>query len=358
MTVPATRPIRVLCLEGTPAERGRAHGLAHAASIREYTEDRVRLAADGSWAGRPATRADVLALAEEMLPAHRAYSPELSEEMEAMAAAAAISPAEAVIVGGFTDFVDAVRARAGAATVEEDDCTALLGAEYLAQTWDMHASATPHVLMLDVRDSVSCLAFSTVGCLAQIGMNSAGIAIGINNLVGTDGGVGVTWPFVVRKVLEQTTLEAALACIVDAPLAGAHNYLLLDADGGGYNIEAMPTHRAVTRFVSTPLVHTNHCLDAETMRREAERAPVLLGSSRDRLARAVALSAGPLDLPRLLALTRDPAIYRRSQPPYHVESSGAVVMRPKTREMWAVWGVPADHEYERFRVGAPPRTGA
>ena len=353
--------IRVLRLEGGPAERGRAHGLAHGAGIREYTEERVRLAADGSWAGRPATRADVLALAEAMLPAHRAYAPDLTAEMEAMAAAAGISAAEAIIVGGFTDFVDAVRALGPgvgrdsgpeAKTLpEEDDCTAVLTADHLAQTWDMHDTATPHVVMFDVRDTLPCLVFSTVGCLAQIGLNAAGIAIGINNLVGTDGRLGVTWPFVVRKVLQATTIEAALACIVDAPLAGAHDYLILDAHGVGYNVEAMPSHAAITRFESSPLVHTNHCLDAETLRRQAERAPALLASSKDRLSRALALTAGPLDLDALVALTRDPIICRRAEPPYHVESSGAVVMRPATREMWAVWGIPADHEFEHFRVG-------
>jgi isopenicillin-N N-acyltransferase like protein len=350
--------IRLLRLEGTPRERGRAHGLAYAESIREYTDERVRLAADGSWAGRPATESDILALAEEMLPAHRDYAPDLTEEMEAMAAAAGISAAEAIIVGGFTDFVDAVRARAGGATVEEDDCTAVLTSDYLAQTWDMHSSATPHVVMLDVRDSPSCLVFSTVGCLAQIGMNAAGIAIGINNLVSMDGRVGVTWPFVVRKVLQQTTLEAALGCVVAARLAGAHDYLLLDAHGHGYNLEAMPTHTAITRFESTPLVHTNHCLDADAARREAARAPALLASSRARLARALSLTSGAIDREQLFALTRDPVICRRSEPPYHVESSGAVVMRPSTRDLWAVWGVPADNGYEHFRVDDAPREPA
>jgi len=355
MDLSLARPIRRLCLEGTPSERGHAHGLAYGASIREYTRDRVRLAADGSWAGRPTTEADILALAEEMLPAHRAYAPDLTVELEAMAHAAGISAAEAIIVGGFTDFVDVVRARAGVATPEEDDCTSLLSQRYLAQTWDMHASATPHVLMLDVRSRPACLVFSTVGCLAQIGMNAAGIAIGINNLVSTDGRVGVTWPFVVRKVLQQTTLEAAVACVVDAPLAGAHNYLLLDAHGQGCNLEAMPTHTAITRLESAALVHTNHCLDAEAARREAARAPALLASSRQRLARGVSLAAGPIDLEQLFAMTRDPVICRRSEPPYHVESSGAVVMRPSTLDLWAVWGVPADHSYEHFRVDGGAR---
>ncbi|HRI69614.1 MAG TPA: C45 family autoproteolytic acyltransferase/hydrolase [Polyangium sp.] len=343
--------IRIIRLEGSPEERGRLHGELHRDGIRRYTEERVKLAANGSWAGRPATVADILALAEDMLPAHRAYSPDLTAEMEAMAHAAGISAAEAVIVGGFTDFVDAVRALGSAKPPEEDDCTAVVAHEYLCQTWDMHDSATPHVVMLDVRDEIPALIFTTEGCLAQIGMNAAGIAIGINNLVANDGRVGVTWPFVVRKVLQCKTIESALACVLEARLSGAHNYLLLDAQGHGYNIEAMPTHAAVVPLGDEPLAHTNHCIDPEALRRQAERAPALLESSQGRLQRAMEIAPQSFDLDALIGLTRDRVICRRSEEPYHIESSGAVVMRPATRDFWAVWGIPADHEYERFVVG-------
>lgn len=350
MTLEAQGRIRVTRLEGSPEERGRRHGEVHREGIRVYTEERVRLAANGSWAGRQATIADILALAEDMVPAHRAYAPDLMAEMEAMTVAAGISTAEAIIVGGFTDFVDAVRALGATSTAEEDDCTAVLNHDFIGQTWDMHDSATPHVVMFDVRDSIPSLVFTTEGCLGQIGMNAAGIAIGINNLVTTDGRIGVTWPFVVRKVLQCTTIADALAAVREAGLAGAHNYLILDAHGAGYNIEATPTRAVVTPLETTPLVHTNHCVDAKTLALQADRSPALLASSESRLNRAAELSRQPLDLDALIALTRDPVICRRSEAPYHIESSGAVIMRPATREVWAVWGIPADHEYERFRV--------
>ena len=70
-------PLRPMILRGDAAARGAAHGARLAGAIREYTEERVRLACDGSWAGRRATRAELLALAERMLPAHQAYAPEL-----------------------------------------------------------------------------------------------------------------------------------------------------------------------------------------------------------------------------------------------------------------------------------------
>lgn len=347
--------IRTLSLPGDPIARGRRHGEAFAADIRRYTEERVHLATNGSWAGRPTTVAEVLALAEAMLPAHEAYAPEIHAEMVAMAAAAGISPAEAVIVGGFTDFVDAVRVH-GSAPVE-DDCTAVVvpdgragGAGWLTQTWDMHDTATEHVVLLSLPDA---LVFTTVGCVAQIGMNAAGLAVGINNLTANDGQIGVTWPFVVRKILQQRTVEAAVRCIREAPLAGGHDYLLLDAEGRGANVEAMPTHTTVTWLATEALVHTNHLIDPEGRLREGPRPEQLQTSSYRRLARATELCRAPvLDYDAMVALTRDDTICQRASPPYHIETSGAVLMRPRTRELWAVWQSPVEHPYERFVVGA------
>ncbi|MEQ1566127.1 MAG: C45 family peptidase [Myxococcota bacterium] len=346
--------IRTLTLPSDPVDAGRLHGEQFRDDIRRYTDERVHLATNGSWAGRPTTRADVLGLAEEMLPAHRAYDAALYDEMVAMAAAAGISAAEAVIVGGFTDFVDAVRARGAAPT--EDDCTAVIvpdaradGAGWLTQTWDMHDTATEHVVMLA---PPGALVFTTVGCVGQIGMNTHGVAIGINNLTTRDGKVGVTWPFVVRKVLRQTSFDAALACVTGASLAGGHAFLLLDAEGRGASIEATSSAVEVTPLAAEPLAHTNHVIGPAMLRYEADRAPALVASSRERLARAVERCREPrLDFDAMVELTRDPTICRRSEPPFHLETSGAVVMRPRTRELWAVWRSPADHPYERFQVG-------
>jgi isopenicillin-N N-acyltransferase-like protein len=176
--------------------------------------------------------------------------------------------------------------------------------------------------------------------------------VGINNLVASNGGIGVTWPFVVRKILQQTDLEAAVECVIKAELAGAHNYLLMDRSGRGYNIEAMPAYRGVTRLGDDPLVHTNHCLDPKARETEAVRPPDLLASSEARLAKAAELmQARPISVEDLIALTREPgAICRRSSPPHHNESSGAAIIRPATGEFWACWGVPADNEFESFKV--------
>lgn len=347
----------VLEVSGTPAEIGAAHGNAFAAEIRSYLASRIELSREGT----DLSTTDIIAIADTMLDAHRAYDHDLFDEMVALADAAGISPAEAIIVGGYTDFIDTVRAVAHGTAVE-DNCTAMItpdarsgGHGFLAQTWDMHASATPHVFMLDVspNDGPHALVFTTHGTVGQIGMNEAGIAIGINNLTVTDGAAGVTWPFVVRKALRETTFDAALASITNARLAGGHNFLLFDHLGRGTSIEATPTRTVVEDLTTSALVHTNHCLSSQTQPIEGHRPPDLEHSSQQRFLDAMTFLDDEVEhsAESLMALLRDEnSICRRPEPPHLYESSGAVIMRPGTLDLWACWGIPSENEFEHFSL--------
>jgi isopenicillin-N N-acyltransferase-like protein len=359
--------IRILELNGSPFEMGYAHGEAFREDIREYAEERVRLSGEEAWTGRRLSPQEVLDLGEACLREHQAYAPDLVEEFSGLAEATGLSPSELVIVGGFTDFIDTVHnagvdAPKAATPAGADNCTAFIvpdhraesGRGFFGQTWDMHASSTKHVILLrgKPRNAPAFLAFTTVGCLGMIGMNEAGIAVGINNLLGADGQVGVTWPFVVRKILQQTDLEAALTCLLGAKLAGAHNYLLFDDRGRGYNVEAMASRHHVTELEDAPIVHTNHCLVDATHALERRREPASQGASEKRLVRGQELlDRNRLTVEDLQELTRDrETICVTAEPPRHVETCGAAIMRPTTGDFWAVWGLPTENEYEHFTL--------
>ncbi len=360
VTAPARPPIRVLDVVGSPEQRGATHGSAHADDIRRYTDERIGLVCDGPWSGGPISKADVLDIASQCLPAHEAFSPALHAEMLAMASAAGITPAEAIVVGGFTDFIDTVRAELGGPHppgVADDDCTAMIvpdgladGAGFYAQTWDMHDSATDFVLLLRIvpDDGPAALVFTTTGCLGQIGMNEAGVCVGINNLTGADGKIGVTWPNVVRDVLTKETAAEGRDTILAADLAGAHNFLVFDASGAGFNIEAMPTARVVDDLGDDAIAHTNHTVHPSTSAVEGERDPEQNANSIRRLeiARDL-LDHDHIGLDEVMAVTRErEAICRVPEPPFWTESSGAAIMRPKTGQFWACWGQPAHNDYE------------
>lgn len=314
--------------------------------IRRYLEDRIALTGQEDWSGGTAGRELILEIAADTLEHHERFSESLYTEMGAMAEAAGISPAEAVVVGGFTDLVDVVRARVGRAPAE-NNCTAVLNPRegFFAQTWDMHASAGEYVVMLklDPLMGPNVLVQTTAGCLGQMGMNEAGISIGINNLTSV-GRPGVTWPFVVRKALEQTDLESAVEVVLEAELAGGHNYLLMGPDNEAVNVEAMPHAKNVTRSTTVPIVHTNHCLVPATAAGEGWRAPEHVTGSNIRLEIGVEKASDPENF------FSDPAISRHVEELHEVGTCGAVIIEPAKREMRAVWGVPGDHPWETFRL--------
>jgi isopenicillin-N N-acyltransferase like protein len=377
--------LRLLEVSGAPFEMGRQHAAAYPREIQELTEDRLHLSSNKNWTGKELSRQEVLALGQACLPYHQAYAPELMDELRGMSELTGLGLTELLILNGFTDFIDTIYSTDPAALTgmmsregEEakiaspqlahataDDCTAFIvspdatveGQGFFGQTWDMHETATPYVILLrgQPAQGLRFLTLTIIGCIGMIGMNEAGLAIGINNLVAGDGQVGVTWPFVIRKALAQDNLDDALACITDVQLAGGHNYLLVDATGRSYNIEAMASRYHVQEVRTGAWVHTNHCLISQNVDVERARLPKSRASSETRLSQGQELlNRSQITLADLLALTRDHhavnGICVHPEEPLFVESCGAAIMRPATREFWAVWGRPCENEYEGFIV--------
>jgi isopenicillin-N N-acyltransferase-like protein len=298
-----------------------------------------------------------------------------------MAEATGLGVNELVIMNGFTDFVDVVANDRHAPGIgvsleslrdDEGGCTAFIvdgsatadGRSLVGQTWDMHPSATPHVVLLDIQpdEGPALLTFTLTGCVGMIGMNEAGVAICINNLLGADGRPGVHWPYVVRRMLAERDVDGALRALTDAPLSGAHNYVLMGPDARGelcgYNVEATSTRTQVTAARGA-FAHTNHCLVPDLQAVERPRKALSQESTCTRLEQAerfLGAQAGGITVETIMAMTRhhEPgamSICAHARPTYDVESSGACIMAPQSRELWALWGLPCQNEYEHFVVG-------
>lgn len=212
--------------------------------------------------------------------------------------------------------------------------------------------------MFDVRptDAPRALVFTTHGTLGQIGMNEAGIAVGINNLTMTDGAIGVTWPFAVRRGAGSHRLRHGGGRHPRRTTRRRAQFPGQGRLGPGAMIEASATASHVTQLDQQPLIHTNHCLAPTTRTVEALRPEDLVASSLIRLEQAAEMLAGtggPVTADGLMSMLSDErSICRYPTPPFDYETSGAVVMRPATRELWACKGRPSEHEFERFEVTA------
>jgi isopenicillin-N N-acyltransferase-like protein len=140
----------------------------------------------------------------------------------------------------------------------------------LAQTWDMHATAIPYVMVLGIpesEDGPAARLLTVTGCLGMAGMNASRVAIAINNLYSTDATLGVVWPAMVRRALHEDTAADARDAIARSPIGSGHHYFVADKTSA-FSLEASGTRRRMIFAGEKPqYCHTNHCLDDDVAAR-------------------------------------------------------------------------------------------
>jgi isopenicillin-N N-acyltransferase-like protein len=282
--------VRVLDLPAgkSPREWGRIHGESFRGEVKALAAIRVYLCTKvGGFHGPD----QVLAAAKRHLPVLERYHHALYEELLGIAEGAIVAPEEIVVANHYTDLRDldpdpdkwqmaptkddpslSLHA-AGAESLGGDGCSMLFAASptgrILAQTWDMHATAIPYVMLLGVpesEDGPAAKLLTVTGCLGMAGMNASRVGIAINNLYSTDATLGIVWPAMVRRALHQDTAAAARDIILSSPIGSGHHYFVADRNES-FAIEASGTRRKQI-FENGPLYcHTNHCFDDDVAAR-------------------------------------------------------------------------------------------
>lgn len=145
-----------------PRAWGRAHGESFRGEIRSLAELRIYLTIKvGGGGGRFSGPDQVLEVAQAHLPVLERYDRALYDELVGIAEGAGVSPAHIVVLNHYTDLrdVDPASLRAGghgqpAAAGDDEGCSIIWArttdGPVLAQTWDMHATAIPYIMMLHV----------------------------------------------------------------------------------------------------------------------------------------------------------------------------------------------------------------
>jgi len=339
-------------------EQGRAHGEAFRGEIASLAE--IRLFLTCRMGG--GNRAQVMELAERHLPVLERFDRALREELAGIAEGAGLSPAAVMVLNHYTDLRDH-RFDREAGVSATDGCSTVWtrtpdGAPLCGQTWDMHQSSVPYVLMLrqpeqDGRPAAWVL--SLTGCLGMAGMNQHGVALCVNNLPATDARIGAAWTAVVRRALDQPSAQAARDALMSAPTGSGRHFLVADAEQA-FGVEVSGTRRAVVfSGQRRHYVHTNHSLDPEIAAR-TQIAPGATTLDRFRFLEAALESgppAGPAELWELLGSEEG---YPRSvcsngatpEDPHGPATCGGLVMRPAAVEIDAVAGFTHRARPERF----------
>jgi len=361
-----------------PIEWGRLHGESFRGEIKALAAIRAYLCTK---VGGFKTIGDVRAAATAHLPVLARYHLGLYEELLGIAEGAKLTPEDIVIVNHYTDLRDldpdpaswhpaperdderASFAGPGATGLGGDGCSVIWSetptGRIVAQTWDMHATAIPYVMMLHVPESADGPAASLLtvtGCLGMAGLNAARVSIAINNLFSTDATLGVVWPAVVRRALHRRTAQAARDVIATSPIGSGHHYFVADRQTA-FAIEASGTRRKQVFSGGGVYCHTNHSLDADVAAR-SKVPPTSTTYDRMSWLEASLAASGVADLDDAWRRLGSEDGWPRSvctnmatpESPHGAATCGAIAMNLDTGELWAQQGLIHNVAAERWQL--------
>lgn len=359
MTGPATRaaavPVPLVRAHGEPFEAGLRHGRALAAPLRAFLDDGL-------------TRLDRLLprprTLDELRPTLAAYdaeiakaAPDLAEELRGLAEGAALTYDEALLLQLRREIMGYSR------IPTRGDCTtyARSGAEpVLAQTVDLNGDLDDQLAVLEVARPGTgrrALVLSFGGLLGYLGLNSDGLAVGLNLVLGGRWRPGLPPYLAIRHLLDAASgVDEALDILRTLRLASSRSLTLCDAEQAVWVEFVEDDFRVVAAGAGTGTVHTNHFLHPDFTSRD-ELNPFARNSS---VLRLKTCRAGLATLPpdagvedHFALLAAAPICVADSGDIRRERTVAAVVMDPARGELHVRPGDPSLSRTQTFRLEAP-----
>lgn len=343
--------IPLIRASGDPFAVGRAHGEALAGPLRAFLDDSLcRL---NKVMPEPVSRTELLPSIAAYRAAVTAAVPALADEVAGLAAGAGVSADEAWLLQLRREIMGYRKVPTAG------DCTTYArtgaGGPVLAQTVDLNGDLDDYLSVLDVRRSDRpgrrSLVLSFGGLLGYLGLNSDGLAVGLNLVLGGDWHPGLPPYLAIRHLLDSAGgVEEALAILRGLPLASSRTFVLCDRDHALY-VEALDGELRVVEGPET--VHTNHFLHPDFTARDEVNVFARNSSVR----RLKAATEGLAGLPP--GADAEAHFGLLSEPPVRVPDRGdiraertvaAVVMFPDRGELHVRPGDPALNATQVFSV--------
>ncbi|MFC6067336.1 C45 family autoproteolytic acyltransferase/hydolase [Streptomyces ochraceiscleroticus] len=335
---------------GGPFAAGRAHGEALAGPLRAFLDD--SLARLNKVMPEPVSLDGLLPSIAAYQAAVAAATPELAEEVAGLAAGAGITPDEAWLLQLRREIMGYRKVPTAG------DCTtyARTGAAgpVLAQTVDLNGNLDDYLGVLEVARTGSprrSLVLSFGGLLGYLGLNSDGLAVGLNLVLGGDWHPGVPPYLAIRHLLDTARdVPQALEILRGLPLASSRTLVLCDRERVAV-VEILGDELRVTEGAET--AHTNHFLHPDFV--PFDEINVFARNSSVR--RLKAATAGLAELPP--GCGAEDHFRLLSQPPICVPDRGdirgertvaAVVMLPSRGELHVRPGDPSLSSTQVFRL--------
>lgn len=202
------------------------------------------------------------AYGNKYLTAIGAFSGSYAEEIEAMADGAKMQPWQIAAMNARTELFH--RLLEG---VSVNECTAAYFPErgVLGQNWDWMEELEPLVVVLEIEreDGHRILQMTEPGIIGKIGLNSKGIGVCLNILMGGASPVSVPVHILLRSVLDGEDLHAIYSTFTQITHGTYSNILAADEKGRHIDMEFSGTKMEAVDYASHSPLHTNHFLGEE-----------------------------------------------------------------------------------------------
>jgi acyl-CoA:6-aminopenicillanic acid acyl transferase len=341
--------IPFVALDGPPARAGQRHGAARGPALRKFLAD--RLGRVNALLPEPVTLAGLAPLLREYRDVIGGVAPDLVAEIDGLAQGAGISRDEALFLQVRREILGYRRVPTGG------DCTTFARTgprPLLAQTVDLSGNLDDQLAVLEVsRSDVRrrALVLSFAGLLGYLGVNSDGLAIGLNLVVGGEWGPGLPPYLAIRHLLDNAgSVGEAVEVLRKLPLASSRCLVLCDRTSC-VAVEACAGQVRVLE--GREIVHTNHFLHPDFA--AADALNVFARNSSVRRLAAGRQALGSLST----AVDAETCFVPLSQPPVLVPDVGdirlertvaAVVMFPADGELHVRRGDPSVQPTEVFHL--------
>ena len=349
-------------LEGGAYERGRQYGARVSGAIRQNIEAYLRLVEFHAGLSRDAALAEATAFG----PFIEAHAPDLLLEMRGIADGAGCDLVEVLLLNARSELMGNL------SPASTGECTALAAAPevteeekvLLAQNWDWYTAVEPQPVLLHIRQPgrPDILTLTEAGQVAKIGLNAAGLGVGLNFLAHAHRGQGLPVHIILRQMLGCANLGEAIHAALSVPRGGAANIPLAHAEGEILDLELTATDADFLYADAGWLVHANH-YESLRLRGGDTGLPTsmstLARAARARRLLSTAAGRGAVSVETFRSILRDHAygayaICRHvdpSEPPLHQTATRAsVIMDLSARTLTLAAGQPCCEGYRSFRL--------
>jgi predicted choloylglycine hydrolase len=352
--------IKVLTIAGTPWERGKVHGKTLKSTILEVIDvwkDNLQKFTEIN----PNKYVDKFVEETGLITAAKKWSPHLLEEVKGIAEGAQVdfntifalqcADEEWWYRKPFEKF--AIERCSALGCFKQGDTPALL-----AQNLDSPNYEDGFQILLHIKHEGSCLesfVFTIAGVIGVNGMNNHPLGICCNTLLDLNHATdGLPVAFIVRAILEQTSLDKAIKFLHEIKHASGQNYIIGDSEKVvDFECSANKVRRFVPYEGASRVYHTNHTLIND------DKESKMLPPTANTLNRFNFLESQLKDPSKIITVETIKAILSSHEGPICVHNThqlkgactlGSLIMSLSTSpELHLASGPPCSKEYKTFR---------